>query len=132
EHPRPWHAAEPPSLGAQSVCSCTAPRAAQIDTLSLHAALPIFGVERLQVERWHGPTRGAVQHHEAARAERVEALVEGGLADRVVDHGKAFATGQLAGLLCEVVVRRDLIGPGRSRDLGLLRCADGSQNLAAA
>src|SRR5574337_1807792 len=64
-----------------------------------------FGAEHLGVQRRHRPTGLAVEHEVAARLEAVQALVEGGLPDRVVDYVDALAIGQALGFRFEVYLR---------------------------
>src|SRR5580658_1411491 len=66
------------------------------------------GVEPLRVERRHLAARGAVQDHAAARAQRRQAVVEGVLADAVVDDVRAAAAGDLIDDLAEAAVAGDV------------------------
>ncbi len=49
------------------------------------------GGEADEVEGWDGSAGSAEEDHEAARAEALEGLLEGGFADGIVDDGKAAA-----------------------------------------
>ena len=53
------------------------------------------GGEADEVEGWDGSAGSAEEDHEAAGAEALEGLLEGGFADGVVDDGKAAAGGEL-------------------------------------
>src|SRR5207244_2523074 len=53
-----------------------------------------FPAQELRVERAHRAARLAEERHRAARGQRVEPLLEGGAADRVVDDLDALAAGE--------------------------------------
>ncbi len=85
-----------------------------------------FGVQHLGIERRHGAAGLAEEHQIAARAQAVEALLEGGLAHGVVDDVHAAAARQAARLGGEIGlgVADHLVGAGSTGHLGLLVAGD--------
>src|SRR5882672_8762416 len=73
------------------------------------------------IKRWHRPARLAEEDEVAARFETVEALVEGGSADGIVNHVHALAAGDLFHFREKIRLRvkNKLICAGLSRELGL-------------
>src|SRR5271155_2300720 len=62
-------------------------------------------IEELQIEGGNGSARCAEEHEIAARAQRREAFLPGGLADRIVDDVDAFAVRQTARLRVKIFSR---------------------------
>ncbi len=93
-----------------------------------------FLVEDLGVDGRHGAAGRAEEHHVAARAQHVEAAVEGVLAHRVVDDVDALAARDALRLLDEVLlgVEDDLVGARFPGELRLLLGARGPDDGRAA
>src|SRR5262245_63028563 len=91
-------------------------------------------VEHLEIERGHGPARGAEQGHEPARPEAGEPLVERRRADTVVHHVDAAAAGDAFDLGLEVLLRvqDDVVGACGLGERRLLFRRDGADHRRAA
>ena len=92
-----------------------------------------LGAEQPGLERRHRPRGVAEAHHHAARAEAVQRALERVLADRIVDHRQAFALGDLAHPVGEVLLGIDdrviaAVGAGEPR---LGAAADGPDHRRA-
>src|SRR5262249_53396224 len=91
---------------------------AEIHPGEIEAAL---GAEQARID-WRDRTTGLpVDHHHAARAQAVQALGEGRLADTVVDHVDATAIGEPLHVRSEIAlgVEDHIVGSGLPRRLGL-------------
>src|SRR5213592_4540973 len=88
-----------------------------------------FLAQHLRVERPHRSARLTEQHHHPAWREAAQALLEGRLADGVVDHPQAGAVGESLHFRFEVLLRvQDHFGGARrARERGLLARRDGAQ-----
>ena len=87
-------------------------------------------VQPLRVDRRDLTTRGSVQHHHAARAQRRQAVVEGVLAYAVVNDVRPGTVTGLVDDVAEAVVADDVIGAGLQRELDLLPARGGTDNKA--
>jgi hypothetical protein len=86
-----------------------------------------FLVENLGVERGHRTAGCPEEHHVAARAQGVEATVEGALSYRVVDDVDAFSARDTVRLLDEILlgVEDDFVGSRLPGELRLILGACG-------
>src|SRR5215469_12825685 len=82
-----------------------------------------------EVEGWHGSAGTTVEDHGSASAEDFERLLEGSLADGVVDDVEALG-GQLLDASGEVLagIEDDFVGSGLSGEFGLLIGGDGGKD----
>src|SRR5262249_41866512 len=92
------------------------------------------GAEHLGIERRDGSAGLAEEHEVAAGVEAVEAAIEGGPADRVVDDVDAFVVGEVARLGDEILlgVEDDVVGAGLAGELCLGFGADRANDAGAA
>ena len=92
------------------------------------------GGEANEVEGWNGSAGAAEEDDDAARAQTLERLLEGGLANGVVDchETTAFGEGFDFGGEVFVGVEDDLVGPGGAGESGLFFGGDGGEDAGSA
>jgi hypothetical protein len=91
------------------------------------------GGETDEVEGWDGAAGSSEEDHEAAGAEALEGLLEGRLADGVVDDRKEATVGEFFDLRGEVFfgVEDDFVGSGGAGERGFFFGGDGGDDASA-
>ena len=92
-----------------------------------------LGRQVFQIQRFDGARGLTEADHEAEGPEAVERFHECGLADRIVDHGQAFAAGDFRHPLDEILIRvvDDMIAAMAPGEFGLGFAADGADDRGA-
>src|SRR5450756_759936 len=92
-----------------------------------------LAVEKGRVEGRYRAAGLPEERQRATRAQRVEAFLKRGLADGIVDHIDAAATGEAPRFHVELLlgIKDDFVGAGIARDLRLLHGGNGAQDAGA-